>query len=112
MASRARRREAAAVSRPYADPQAGATPRIWGPARGLDHRIPQFIPRFGGPRPARRDTRESRRPRRRAARRPRPAMLGRVDLLLPLAVLATASIGLALLVEPFAGWYFHGAWGC
>jgi Domain of unknown function (DUF4332) len=36
--------------------------------------------------------------------------LDAVDLLLPLTVLATASIGLALLVEPFAGWYFQWAW--
>jgi hypothetical protein len=33
-----------------------------------------------------------------------------VDLLLPLAVLATASLGLALLVEPFVSWYFQWAW--
>jgi hypothetical protein len=37
-------------------------------------------------------------------------MLGRVDLVLPLAVLGTASVGLVLLVEPFVTWYFQWTW--
>jgi hypothetical protein len=37
-------------------------------------------------------------------------MLERVDLLLPLVVLAVATLGLAFLVEPFVGWYFQWAW--
>jgi Domain of unknown function (DUF4332) len=37
-------------------------------------------------------------------------MLGRVDLLLPLAVFVTATLGLAFLVEPFVTWYFQWAW--
>jgi len=37
-------------------------------------------------------------------------MLGRVDLLLPLVALATATLGLALLLEPFVSWYFQWAW--
>src|SRR5574341_934708 len=32
------------------------------------------------------------------------------DLLLPLAVLAAATLGLALLAEPFLSWYFQWAW--
>jgi hypothetical protein len=37
-------------------------------------------------------------------------MLGRVDLLVPLAVLITATLGLFSLVEPFVSWYFQWAW--
>src|SRR5262245_34839021 len=37
-------------------------------------------------------------------------MLARVDLLVPLAVFAAATVGLRFLVEPFASWYFQWAW--
>lgn len=37
-------------------------------------------------------------------------MLGRVDLLLALAALGAATLGLALLLEPFVSWYFQWAW--
>ncbi len=33
-----------------------------------------------------------------------------MDLLIPLAVLGAATLGLALLVEPFVSWYFQWAW--